>query len=122
CDVVLQNDPQAEWYAAEAESAEDVLDLSRRVWAFADETFDSLPLDAPGKVPHWPAPMNAVTLGQIMVHVLVDLTRHLGQVDVVREGIDGQVGLSATSPNIPQGQDLQAYSEMLRELSEKTDR
>src|SRR5699024_1026481 len=72
-DEVFENDPQADWYATEAESAEDVLDLYRRVWAFADETFDSLPLDSPGKVPHWPAPMNAVTLGQIMVHVLVDL-------------------------------------------------
>jgi uncharacterized damage-inducible protein DinB len=121
-DEVFENDPQADWYATEAESAEDVLDLYRRVWAFADETFDSLPLDSPGKVPHWPAPMNAVTLGQIMVHVLVDLTRHLGQVDVVREGIDGQVGLSAASPNIPESQDWEAYSAMLRELAEKTGR
>lgn len=66
--------------------------------------------------------MKAVTLGQIMVHVLVDLTRHLGQVDVVREGIDGQVGLSAASPNIPESQDWEAYSAMLRELAEKTGR
>src|SRR5699024_10741014 len=41
-DEVFENDPQADWYATEAESAEDVLDLYRRVWAFADETFDSL--------------------------------------------------------------------------------
>jgi hypothetical protein len=121
-DEVFDTDPQADWYATEAESAEDVLDLYSRVWDFADETFDSLLLDAPGQVPHWPAPMNEVTLGQMMVHVLVDLTRHLGQVDVVREGIDGQVGLSAASPNIPEGQDWEAYSAMLRELAEKTGR
>lgn len=120
-DEVFATDPQADWYATEAESAEDVLDFYRRAWAFADETFDSLPLDAPGTVPHWPAPMNAVTLGPIMVHVLVDLTRHVGQVDVVREGIDGQAGLNAEISNIPDGLDWDAYLTKLRELAEKTE-
>lgn len=115
----IDADPQADWYATEAESAESVFDLYRRVAEFVAATVDSLPLDAVGTVPHWPASKNTVTLGQIMVHVLVDLTRHLGQVDIIRESIDGQVGLSAASPNMPEGQDWEAYTRKLRGIAER---
>lgn len=115
----IEADPQADWYATEAESAESVFDLWRRVRAFAEASVDSLPLSAVGTVPHWPAPKNRVTLGQIMVHVLVDLTRHLGQVDIIRESIDGQVGLSAASPNMPARQDWDAYISKLRGIAER---
>lgn len=45
--------PQADWYATENETLDGLVDLYRRVWAFVDETIDSLPLDAPGRVPWW---------------------------------------------------------------------
>lgn len=56
--------------------------------AFADTTIDELPLDAVPPVPWWndPAP---VTLERILVHVLVDLARHVGHADILREQIDG---------------------------------
>lgn len=114
----FETDPQADWYATEAESAAYILDFYRRVWVFADETIGTLPLDTRGIVPHWSAPKNSVTLQQIMVHVLVDLTRHLGQVDIVRESIDGQVGLSAENPNMPEHQDQEAYIAKLRTLAD----
>ncbi|MCD1284298.1 MULTISPECIES: DinB family protein [unclassified Brevibacterium] len=117
--VQIDADPQADWYATEAETAESVFDLYRRVIEFVETSVDSLPLDAVGTVPHWSAPENSVTLGQIMVHVLVDLTRHLGQVDIIRESIDGQVGLSAASPNMPEGHDWDAYSQKLRRIAER---
>lgn len=50
----IATDPQADWYATSAESAEHILGLYRRVWTFADETIDQLDLDAQGTVPHWP--------------------------------------------------------------------
>jgi hypothetical protein len=62
-ELVSSGDPQAEWYATASESAPHVIDLYRRVQAFADETIDALPLDAIGHVAHWrsgghPSPRN----------------------------------------------------------------
>ncbi|MBM6590388.1 DinB family protein [Brevibacterium sp. RIT 803] len=113
----FEADPQADWYATESESAESVIDFYRRVWTFADETIDTHSLDAQGTVPHWPAEKAAVSLQQIMVHVIVDLARHVGQVDIVREGIDEQVGLNPRSPNMPEGHDWEAYLAKLRSLA-----
>jgi hypothetical protein len=45
-------DPLAGWNATESETA-GIVDLYRRVQAFADETIDSLPLDPIGHVAHW---------------------------------------------------------------------
>lgn len=114
----FDNDPQADWFATETQTSTSIVDLYRRVWDFADETFASLPLDAIGAVPHWPADRNTVTLAQMMTHVLVDLTRHLGQADVIREAIDGQVGLNATNPNMPEDQNWDAYLAKLRRLAD----
>lgn len=114
----FETDPQADWYATETESADYVLGLYRRVWVFADETIDTHALDAQGTVPHWQPEKAAVSLQQIMVHVLVDLTRHLGQADIVRESIDGQVGLNPRNPNMPEGQDWVAYLAELRTLAD----
>lgn len=114
----FDNDPQADWFATETQTSTSIVDLYHRVWDFADETFASLPLDAIGAVPHWPADRNTVTLAQMMTHVLVDLTRHLGQADVIREAIDGQVGLNATNPNMPEDQNWDAYLAKLRRLAD----
>src|SRR3954454_19741552 len=79
-------DPQADWYATEDETCDGIVDLYRRVWAFADATIDQLPLDAQGQVPWWPADRNPVSLERIIVHVIVDLSRHVGHADIIREG------------------------------------
>ncbi|NJC58127.1 DinB family protein [Brevibacterium marinum] len=119
-DEQFETDPQADWYATEEETAESVLDFYRRVWIFADETIDTHALDAQGTVPHWRAEKAAVSLQQIMVHVIVDLSRHVGQADIVREGIDGQVGLNTRNPNIPEDQDWESYLAKLRSLANNT--
>lgn len=54
-----------------------------------------------------------------MVHVLVDLTRHVGQIDIIREGIDGAAGLSEEAPNLPQDFDQDAYLERLRSIADR---
>lgn len=107
-DAVFDADPQADFYATDAESAPTITGLYRRVWTFADATITELPLEAPGRVPWWPAERADVTLGQVLVHVLTDLTRHCGHADIVREGIDGAVGLRTEATNIPDA-DWPAY-------------
>jgi len=44
-----------------------------------------------------------VTLHRIVVHVVTETNRHAGHADVVREVIDGTVGLRKGSGNMPPG-------------------
>ncbi|ARF60012.1 MULTISPECIES: DinB family protein [Streptomyces] len=88
------------WARAD-ESREDVIDLYRRIARHADATIADLPLDAVGRVRWWPEERARVTLHQILVHVITDLQRHAGHADVVRELIDGSVGLQAGNDNMP---------------------
>jgi uncharacterized damage-inducible protein DinB len=112
-------DPQADWYASDGESCGDVLDLYRRVWTFADATIAELPLDGLGRVPWWGEDRNPVTLERIIVHVIVDLARHTGQADILREQIDGSAGLRAGVSNLPEDQDWPSYVARLTTLAER---
>lgn len=111
-----ETDPQAGWYATEQESAADLVDLYRRVQRFADVTIDALSLDAIGHVAHWGGA--EVTLHEIMVHKTVDLQRHAGHADIVREQIDGSTGLLRQASNLPIGMDWPAYFSRLTALAE----
>jgi uncharacterized damage-inducible protein DinB len=113
-----ETDPQGDWYATDAETAAGLVELYRRVWAFADETITSLPLDAPGQVPWWSEGNRDVTLLGVIVHVTADLGRHAGQADILREQIDGSVGLVVGRPNIPD-LDWPAYVAKLTALAER---
>lgn len=110
-------DPQADWYATADETRDGLLDLARRVAEFSDAVIAELPLDAPGRVPWWPAERAEVTLQQVIVHVLVDMSRHAGQVDVVREGIDGAAGMLPHATNLPDGTDWASYRRRLEEIA-----
>lgn len=112
------SDPQADWYATAQESAAGVVDLYRRVQAFADETIQALPLDALGHVAHWGGA--EVTLHEIMVHKTVDLQRHAGHADIVREQIDGSRGLLRQASNLPDDMDWGAYVAKLTALAERS--
>ena len=111
-----ETDPQADWYATEDETAAGLIDLYRRVWAFADETINSLPLDAPGGVPWWPQAHQGVTLQRIITHVTGDLARHAGHADILREQIDGAIGLRSDGNNVPDI-DWSAYTAKLTTLA-----
>jgi len=77
------------WVTNEVSRA-DVIDAYQRACGHADETIDSLSIDAPGFVPWWPQP--DVKLFNVMVHVLTETTRHAGHADILREGLDGRAG------------------------------
>jgi hypothetical protein len=89
-----EDDPMADMFAAPGESRAQITGLYRKAWAHADATIEALPLDARGRVPHWPGERAEVTLHQMMVRVIVDSQRHAGQADILRELIDGAAGLA----------------------------
>lgn len=93
----------ADMYAAAEESAADVIAFAERAWAHADETIRALRIDAPGRVPWWSTDEQNVTLGQILIHVLAEVSRHVGHADILREQIDGAAGLNQKHSNLPGG-------------------
>jgi hypothetical protein len=93
----------ADMWATAEESREFVLDLYRRAWAHADATIDALPLDAVGTVPWWPAERRTITLHHAVVRVVADAQRHAGHADILRERIDGAVGMRRDNDAMPPG-------------------
>ena len=90
--------PAAEFWATPGESTEDIVNAYRGAWAFSDATISELSLDAIGEVSWWgDAP---VTLHHILVHVTADTQRHAGHADIIRELIDGSVGLLKGADNL----------------------
>ena len=87
------------WVTA-GESREMIVGLYRRVWAHADATIDALGLEAIGHVPWWPEERSEVTLHRILVHMVAETNRHAGHADIVRELIDGAVGMRADRDNM----------------------
>ncbi len=90
----------ADMWATAAESREHLVGLYRRACEHSDVTIDNLALDAPGRVPWWPPERQDVTLHQILVHMIAETHRHAGHADIVRELIDGAVGVRADNANI----------------------
>jgi uncharacterized damage-inducible protein DinB len=116
--TAFDEDPQADWYAREDETKDGLIDLYRRVGAFADQTIDQLPLDAPGQVPWWRPGRQDVTLQRIIIHVTCDLARHAGHADIMREQHDTAVGLRRNNSNIPDDYDWPAYVSKLTKLAD----
>lgn len=107
-------DPNVDMWANAAESRDQIVGLYRRAWAHSDETISGLSLDARGRVPWW-RERGEVTLHLVLVHVIADTNRHAGHADIVRELIDGGVGLRAGNSNMPPGDSAtwQAYRDKL---------
>ena len=106
-------EPNADMWASADESRDDIVGRWHRVWAHADATIDGLAIDAPGSVRWWGD--TPVTLHLILVHVLAELNRHAGHADIVRELVDGQVGLRRPADNMVEGDEAwwAAYRERL---------
>ncbi|MER7916232.1 MULTISPECIES: DinB family protein [unclassified Streptomyces] len=93
-------EPNADMWATADESRAFVVELYHRAWAHADATIEALALDATGKVPWWPDGKNEVTLHRAVVHVIAETERHAGHADIVRELVDGGVGLRQGGDNM----------------------
>lgn len=94
-------EPNADMWATADESRDQILAFYQRVWGHSDETIDLMALDAVGRVPWWPEERAEVTLHQILVHMIAETHRHAGHADIVRELIDGSVGLRKDNDNMP---------------------
>jgi uncharacterized damage-inducible protein DinB len=114
-DLDWHEDDEAElsghMYATAAESREQVTDFCRRVWTHSDATIQELPLDARGTVPWWPEEVRHPTLHHLLVHMIEETARHAGHSDIIREAIDGAVGLVEGASNMPSEADTAAWKQ-----------
>jgi hypothetical protein len=93
----------ADMWATAEESREEIVSLYRRAWAHADATIEALPLDTVGRVPWWPSGRDEVTLHHAVVRVIADTHRHAGHADIVRELMDGAVGMNEGNASMAPG-------------------
>jgi uncharacterized damage-inducible protein DinB len=112
-------EPNADMWATADESPEQVVDLYRRVTAFADATIEPLAADAPASVPWWGTP--ETDLHTLLVHMAVETARHAGHMDILREQADGALGLRDGLTNLPDVDAAwwEAYVARLREIAER---
>ncbi|NLE72761.1 MAG: DinB family protein [Actinomycetales bacterium] len=94
-------EPNADFWVPADVTRADVLGLAERAWAHSDATIEALPLDAVGHVAWWGDGGADVTLHRPLVHMATETHRHAGQADILRETIDGAVGLLRQAPNLP---------------------
>ncbi|GAB3550663.1 DinB family protein [Arthrobacter tumbae] len=78
-------------WVTEHENRDDIMAAYQRACQHADTTIESLPIDAIGHVSWW---HSDVTLFNVLLHMLVETSQHLGHADIIREGIDGTAGAS----------------------------
>jgi len=91
----------ADMWATAEQSRESIEALYRRVWQHSDVTISELPLDAVGIVPWWSEGRREVTLQKMLVHLIAETNRHAGHADIVRELVDGAIGLRQGNDNLP---------------------
>jgi uncharacterized damage-inducible protein DinB len=105
-------------YSTAAESREQITDFYRRVWEHSDTTITDLPLDARGTVPWWPQEHRHPTLHTLLVHTIQETARHAGHADIIRESIDGAVGLLDGVSNLPDEADAAGWKQHYDKVNE----
>jgi hypothetical protein len=117
-------EPNADMWATAEESREEIVSLYRRAWSHADATIDSLALDAIGRVPWWPEESREVTLHRVLALLVAETHRHAGHADIVRELIDGVVGLRSENDNLAPGDATwwERYRNRLERAAREADR
>lgn len=94
-------DPHDDLCVSAEESRDDVLGLYRLAWEESARTFETHDLDSTARVAWWPPGSNEVTLGRLLVHVVAETNRHAGQIDILREQLDGAAGMRDGRTNLP---------------------
>ncbi|MFF3691282.1 DinB family protein [Streptomyces sp. NPDC002187] len=96
-------EPNADMWVTADESREHIVELYRRAWRHAAATIDALALDTVGRVPWWPKGRDEVTLHHAVVRVIADTHRHAGHADIIRELMDGAVGMNKSNVSMASG-------------------
>jgi hypothetical protein len=103
-DPVPRFDPaetNSDMWATVDESRDLIVDFYRRVARNSAATVDAVGLDERGTVPHWPEERRHPTLQELLVRMVGETNRHAGHADIVRETIDGAVGMRSATTNLP---------------------
>ncbi|MFL5909839.1 MAG: DinB family protein [Gaiellaceae bacterium] len=89
----LPGGERAEWTVGEDESAEGVLAAYAAEVERSQVLAAGIPLDRPaGLGGRFTDPGQVPTLGRILFHLFQEYARHVGQLDIIRELIDGTTG------------------------------
>lgn len=98
-------EPDSDLWATADETREEIVERYRRVWAHSDATIEALDLDALGLLPgEMRKEMRLkITLHRTLVHLIAETDRHAGHADIIRELIDGAVGLRTGNDNMASG-------------------
>jgi hypothetical protein len=117
-------EPNADMWATADESRELLVGLYHRAWAHADATIDSVAPDTIGRVPWWPSGRDEVTLHHAVVRVIADTHRHAGHADILREFIDGAVGMNKSNDSMAPGDTAwwETYRSRLEQAAREADR
>ncbi len=99
--ITGNSEPNSDMWATADETREQIVGLYREVWVHSDATIESLPLDSVGQVPG--KKRLELTLHRILVHMIAETQRHAGHADIVRELVDGTVGLRNGNDNMAPG-------------------
>jgi uncharacterized damage-inducible protein DinB len=83
-----KTDPDGDWRVGPDESTADVLAFYARARAAADKVIEELDLEATGT--SWSG--TTVSMRWVLVHMLEEVARHAGQLDILRELTDGAAG------------------------------
>ncbi|NUT71940.1 DinB family protein [Pseudarthrobacter sp. C4D7] len=98
--VIASGDPQADFLAPPTMTLAEAVMMYRQTTVAADAVLDELELDAPAVVPWWTRHRHT-TVERLLVHMIAESHRHAGHLDIVREQLDGFIGLRPSAPNIP---------------------
>jgi hypothetical protein len=109
---------QADMFATADESREFIVDFYQRVWAFSDQTIADLDLDSPGSVRWWAEDRRNVTLERVLIHMIAETDRHAGHADILRELIDGGVGMRPDVINMDESMDWEEQYRMLEQIAQ----
>ncbi|MFC0437509.1 DinB family protein [Kutzneria buriramensis] len=92
-------EPNTDMWATADESRDYIVEAYRAAWRHADATIHALDAEDLGTVVWWPE--QRATLHRVLTHVLAETQRHLGHADIVRELVDGTVGLKPGNDFMP---------------------
>lgn len=97
-EAAMSTVPNIDLYASAEQTRDEVLRLFDEAGRNTVATVAALDLDSPGSVPWW-GEQGAVTLHRILVHMVDETARHTGQLDILRELLDGAAGLRPDRDN-----------------------
>ena len=84
--------PNRDMWATAEESSSYLIDLYRAAARHSDAVLAESDPATPASVPWWPEEQRSTSVGALVVRVLQDTAMHAGQLQILRELIDGRAG------------------------------